>query len=427
MARTLLAVAVVLFAAAPRSAEAHDVRGTAIFLDVGQEVVELEIQIPWTQLALALRPSCEPGRSPCPALETGALEGYVRQHLSAKSRSGRAFGATVRAARRVHTDDGDAQVVHASLRAPDGEDARFIELRYDAVLQRVVTHNVYVFVRRDLRNAIFDGKPELAGLIHYQQTTLIIDRTGGSWWRGFRSVFQLGMRHIAEGTDHLLFLLMLLLPASLVVRKGRWSPTGSPRRSLRETVKIVSAFTVGHSLTLVAGAWGEIQLPARPIEVLIAISILVSAIHAVRPLFARREALVAGGFGLVHGLAFASVLAGFGFDGRTLAVGILGFNLGVEAMQLVVVSLTLPSLMVLSRSPHYRLVRRLGGALGLTAAAGWVVERSVGVVTPVSKAVAAVASRGSWVVVGLAALALVSLAVRSRQARAAQHRIAQAG
>src|SRR5580704_10928153 len=129
---------------------------------------------------------------------------------------------------------------------------------------------------------------------------------------GFASVFRLGMRHIAEGTDHLLFLLALLLPAPLMVVGSRWVGFAGVRRSLLRILKIVTAFTVGHSITLALAALGLVRVPSRPIEVLIAVSIFVSAAHALRPLFPGREAAIAAFFGLIHGLAFATTLAELG-------------------------------------------------------------------------------------------------------------------
>src|SRR5579862_5567273 len=155
---------------------------------------------------------------------------------------------------------------------------------------------------------------------------------------GFASLFRLGMRHIAEGTDHLLFLLALLLPAPLLVVGSRWSGFAGARQSLVRISKVVTAFTVGHSITLALAALGVVRVPARPIEVLIAFSILVSAIHAVRPLFPGREAIVAAFFGLIHGLAFATTLGELGLGRWERVVSILGFNLGIETMQLIVVA-----------------------------------------------------------------------------------------
>jgi hypothetical protein len=98
--------------------------------------------------------------------------------------------------------------------------------------------------------------------------------TARSWFDGFASIFHLGMRHIAEGTDHLLFLLTLLLPAPLVVFGSRWAGFGSVRHCPLQILKIVTAFTVGHFIPLALAALGLVRVPSPPIEVLIAVSIL---------------------------------------------------------------------------------------------------------------------------------------------------------
>ena len=105
----------------------------------------------------------------------------------------------------------------------------------------------------------------------------------------FSSLFALGVRHIAEGTDHLLFLLTLLLPAPLLFAGSRWGAPVGVRQSLRRILGIVTAFTIGHSLTLTFAALGAVRIPARPVEVLVAASIFVSAIHALRPIVPRQR------------------------------------------------------------------------------------------------------------------------------------------
>jgi hydrogenase/urease accessory protein HupE len=146
---------------------------------------------------------------------------------------------------------------------------------------------------------------------------------------GFGGAFRLGVRHIAQGTDHLLFLLALLLPAPLLACGSRWGRGASVRASLLQIVRIVTAFTLGHSLTLALAAIGLVHVPNRPIEVLIAASILVSAVNAMRPLFPGREAAIAAFFGLIHGLAFATALSDLVFDRSYQLASILGFNIGI--------------------------------------------------------------------------------------------------
>ncbi len=210
------------------------------------------------------------------------------------------------------------------------------------------------------------------------QVTISQDSTAVSQahsWSGFHAAFRLGVHHIAEGADHLLFLITLLLPAPLLAVAGRWSGRATVHRSLLHILGIVTAFTLGHSLTLALSAFGLVSLPSRPVEVLIAVSILVSAIHALRPLFPGREALIAAAFGVVHGLAFASALNALGVTGWYRLVSLLGFNLGIEAMQLLVVALTLPPLILLSRTTFYPAFRIAGAICASTAASVWIIQR----------------------------------------------------
>ncbi len=192
---------------------------------------------------------------------------------------------------------------------------------------------------------------------------------------GFASIFRLGMRHIAEGSDHLLFLLALLLPAPLIALRSRWAGLDGVRPSLLRILKVVTAFTLGHSLTLALAALGVVRVPARPVEVLIAVSVFVSAVHALRPLFPGREARLAAFFGLIHGLAFATTLADLGLVRWQRVWSILAFNLGIETMQLIAVAAVMPALLLLSRTPTYSFLR-IGGALfaGFTSLA-WITER----------------------------------------------------
>jgi hypothetical protein len=223
---------------------------------------------------------------------------------------------------------------------------------------------------------------------------------------GFASIFRLGMRHIAGGTDHLLFLLALLLPAPLLALGSRWVGFAGARRSLLQILKVVTAFTIGHSITLALAALGLVRVSTHPIEVLIAISILVSAIHALRPLFPGREALIAAFFGLIHGLAFAATLEELGLGRWERVAGILAFNLGIETMQLIAVAAIMPSLVLLSRLRSYSVIR-IGGALFAgVASVGWIVERLLHVDYSVDVLVDALAHHAVWIAGGLFLISL---------------------
>jgi hypothetical protein len=223
---------------------------------------------------------------------------------------------------------------------------------------------------------------------------------------GFASIFRLGMRHIAEGTDHLLFLLALLLPAPLLALGSRWVGFAGARRSLLQILKVVTAFTIGHSITLALAALGLVRVSTHPIEVLIAISILVSAIHALRPLFPGREALLAAFFGLIHGLAFAATLQELGLGRWERVAGILAFNLGIETMQLIAVASIMPSLVLLSRLRSYSVIRVGGALFAGTASVGWIVERLLHVNYSVDLLVDSLGNHAVWIAGGLFLISL---------------------
>jgi HupE / UreJ protein len=251
----------------------------------------------------------------------------------------------------------------------------------------------------------------------YQLDFRQLDGTGTAWsnilaWLGgiqFSSLFRLGIRHIAEGTDHLMFLLVLLLPAPLVASQLRWgSPLGAPS-SLLSVLSIVTAFTVGHSITLSLAAFNAISIPSRSVEVLIAVSILMSAVHAARPIFPGKEAWIAAFFGLVHGMAFAATLDRLALERWERFAGILAFNLGIETMQMLVVIAILPSLMLMSSTRVYPILRIGGAVFAGVAAIGWLLERVFDVATPVNTIVNALAQHSLLIAVNFL---VVSLACR---------------
>ena len=186
-----------------------------------------------------------------------------------------------------------------------------------------------------------------------------------------------GVWHIWKGYDHILFLLSLLLPAVGVWVRRRWQPVPSFGLAFWDVLRIVTAFTVAHSITLSLAALGFVSLPSRLVESGIAASVVLAALNNVWPVFHGRRWMVAFTFGLLHGFGFASVLVDLGLPQGALALALLGFNLGVETGQLAIVAVFLPTAYLLRRSAFYRRVVLMGGSLVITALAlVWFVERA---------------------------------------------------
>jgi HupE / UreJ protein len=346
-----------LLAATP--AFAHLTPNSAIELDFRQGDVLAKITIPQSEIAYAL------GKRLLTVAE-------VQTHLRVAAPDGRAWTTTISSPRIDHSQGQPDLVTTATLIPPPGAPLRRLTLHYDAIIDQLSSHIVLVFARSDFAGGVLESKPAMIGALRQGAVDLPIDRGAGSGWRGFLAALALGMQHIATGADHLLFLFTLLLPAPLLAAGGRWRDATGARTTFRHLVSIITAFTIGHSVTLIGGAFFGWQLPAQPVEVGIAVSILISAIHAFRPVFPGKEAFIAGGFGLIHGLAFATVISNFTLEPLAKAQAILGFNLGIELVQVALAMLVVPLLLWLARRPVYQSVRMTGAVLAGIAAQYWI-------------------------------------------------------
>ncbi len=368
---------------------AHPSPNSLVFLDVSPSRVAMEVQLPVPELELAFGHSIS--NSPETLIERlgPQLQEYITAHIHAYVTKGHPWQVELTSlqmdnSKYTGTNIPYREVVaYLVLKPQPGESTRKFFLDYDVIMHRVVTHTALLSLRSDWENGTVENAEAEAGVIRRNladniTTPVEITLESGSWWKGFKSMFALGMQHIKEGTDHLLFLLVLLLPSMLLLRGSNWGKFGGVKYSVRRLLQIVTAFTVGHSITLLISAAGWIKLPSQPVEILIAFSILISAIHALYPLFPGKEMYVAAGFGLIHGLAFATILSNMKLGASTLALSILGFNLGIETMQLFIVLITVPWLILLSRTPLYKWVRITGALMAGIASLAWITERSLG-------------------------------------------------
>lgn len=212
-------------------------------------------------------------------------------------------------------------------------------------------------------------------------------------WRQFKSFVYDGMWHIWLGLDHMMFILSLLLPSVLVWRvtsasrysaRGQWQPVDRLWPAFIEIIKVVSAFTVSHSVTLTLAVLGIVDLPSRLVEAGIALSIIVAALNNLYPVIDKRVWLLAFGFGFIHGLGFASALAGLNLPAGAMAASLGGFNVGVEIGQEAVVIALMPMAFLLRRTRFYRLgVVRVGSAIIILISTCWLIERAFDVSIPV--------------------------------------------
>ena len=180
----------------------------------------------------------------------------------------------------------------------------------------------------------------------------------------FQEFLGLGVRHIGTGYDHLLFLLGLLLVGG----------------SIRSALKIITSFTLAHSITLALATLNVLNISPRIIEPLIAASIIYVGLENILRRGVENRWMLTFGFGLIHGCGFATALRdlGIGAHGTSISIPLLSFNLGVELGQLAIAAIVLPLIWKCRFSPVF--VRRgvpLGSALIVTAGSYWLLERTV--------------------------------------------------
>jgi hypothetical protein len=272
---------------------------------------------------------------------------------------------------RAHLVDQHSDGAYAVLRfdAPcAAAPQRTLEIGYSLFADLDPTHRGLVRVQH--------GAVTASGVLGPDRPRLEVALGEASRLRQFLDYAREGVWHIWIGIDHVLFLVSLLLPAVLVFGARGWGPAPRFAPVFWDVFRVVTAFTVAHSITLSVAALGLVELPSRLVESVIALSVVLAALNNLKPVVLARRWAVAFAFGLVHGFGFASVLADLGLPRDALLVSLVGFNLGVEAGQLAVVGLFLPGAFLARRRWAYRRLVFAGGSAAIAlVAAAWMVER----------------------------------------------------
>ena len=259
---------------------------------------------------------------------------------------------------------------------------------YSVLFDEDPSHRGFVLIETNWATGTFANEAGISLVFSPDSRRHSLDLTTTGRWRGFVAVVGLGIDHIWEGIDNILFLIALLLPAVMTREDGKWRPIDRFGPALLNVIKIVTAFTVAHSLTLSLAALGVIELPGRFVEVVIAASIAIAAADILIHIFRGRVWLVVLGFGLFHGFGFAGALSEMGVLGEHLWLPLLAFNLGVEIGQVVIVAVVFPILFLLRRLPAYvRFLMPAGAVFLILVSAAWVAERSLDIDIPMSELV----------------------------------------
>jgi hypothetical protein len=269
-----------------------------------------------------------------------------------------------------HSDGGYAVLV---LDTGVSGDAQVLGIKYRLLFDLDPTHRGLVVFN--------NASATRTGVLSPDRSAIEIDIAQASLWSTFLEFTWEGVWHIWIGFDHILFLVCLLLPAVLTLDRKEggerdWVPVDKFRPALISVLKIVTVFTIAHSITLWLAVMGYVTLPSQWVESAIAFSIIVTAANNLFPIFRFEGWTIAFVFGLIHGFGFANVLMDLGLSEMSLAISLFAFNFGVELGQIAIVAALFPLAFMFRKTRFYDLaILKLGSVLIAIIAFIWLIER----------------------------------------------------
>ncbi len=376
----LLAVLVVL--AFPGVAAAHNVAQSYVYLDIYDDTIEGRVEYPVPDLNEALGldlPNDAEGALVAAEGIREELVAYSQLHFALFDLEGRQWDVEFGEIETLDAIGGAFVVMNFSVAETFEEVPREFVARYDGIIHALPERDALLLIGTDWGSGTFNN--EASDLLRYtaDSTVQTVDLGASSFWSGLNGVIGLGIEHIRIGTDHILFIFALVLPSVLVfTRRIGWEPSPSFGSSLWRVLKIVTMFTLAHTITLTLGGLGIIEFPPALVETIIAVSIILAAVHNLRPTFFNREWIIAFVFGLFHGFGFAGLLSDLGLTQSRQFVSLLGFNLGIEIGQAFIILLIFPALFLARRTRIYLPAMYAGSVALIVVASAWAIDRATG-------------------------------------------------
>ncbi len=359
-------------------ARAHSLGQSYIFLQIYERALQGRFEITFADANRVLGGhGAEEITAENLALHIPRLQDYYRTHVAFASGSAayplRFSGFGVLKVKKL----ADYITLDFTLLQDAAEIPRKLDVDYRVMFAQDPRHRAFLVIEHFWKANLFHNERHFSLVFDVENTRQSLDLTHFSMFSGFLGVVKMGIKHIWIGIDHILFLVALILPSVMVRRREEWEPVENFKPALIYVIKIITLFTVAHSITLSLAALGVFELPPRLVESVIAISIAIAALDIIYPIFRNQIWLIVFGFGLFHGFGFASVLSHLGVLGEHMALSLFGFNLGVEIGQVVVICLVFPAFFLVRRMAFYRPVMlKTGAAVLILVAMFWFIERA---------------------------------------------------
>lgn len=378
VALAVLVAAVVGVFAGP--AAAHNGNEAYAYLDVTETSLGGRIDVPVPDLEEALGIDLETGSIDELIANVNAnrdaIVAYLDEHFDIGA-DGASWSIDFGAVEPLFEDVSTAVYVlfPFSVDVPVGEVPRILDVTFDPFLDEIPDRRPVALIRNDWGAGVVDADRSRIAVFDGGTRSQSIDLGDTGWWKNFRASIDLGLDHIKTGPDHILFVMVLVLP-SVAIFAGTWRPAPTFGRALWRVLKVITMFTVAHSITFTLAGLDILPLPSgRVTESIIALSIAVAALNNIRPLAPNKEWIISFSFGLFHGMGFASLVDGLDVDRSTQLVSLLGRNVGIEIGQSAVVILVFPALYLLRRTTYYRPFLVGSSAVLSFVSLGWMIER----------------------------------------------------
>jgi hypothetical protein len=385
MLRCAVIATLVVLAAA--ECHAHTLGQSYLYLQIYEDTVRGRFEIALSDVNRALKLTGTDDEITADNLDQqiGFLQDYYRRHVTI-SHDGRGLSIRFTGHDLLNTRGGFVLLpfdIGGLDRLPD-----VLRFHYTVLFEEDPGHRGFLLVEYNWATGTFANENRISRVFSPNAPTQDFNLTARDRLSGFLAVVHLGVEHIWMGFDHVMFLIALLLPAVLRRDAGGWQGIDRFGPALVNVVKIVTAFTLAHSLTLSLAALGHIRLPERLVEVAIAASIAIAAADILYPVFRGRVWVVVFAFGLFHGFGFAGALSEMGILDEHIGLSLLGFNLGVEIGQIAIVAVLFPLLFVLRQLWVYRAVALPAAAVFMImVSSAWVVQRAMGLHVPLTQLV----------------------------------------
>ncbi len=370
-----------LLVAFPGVASAHSGNQSYVYVDVTEGSLGGRVELPIADLRVALGLDLSGTDEQILAelqANSDRLIAYADEHFDigvGDEQWAMTFGAVELFYSDAPEVDDNYVILPFDVAVAGGSVPRQFDLRFDLFFDEIDGRDALLLIENDWQAGVIENGWESLTAFDDQSRTQTIDLGDTSVFKNFTSSVELGVNHIKTGPDHILFVLVLLLPSVLVFRSG-WQPTARFGSALWRVLKVVTMFTVAHSITFTLAGLGFLPLPSpRIVESIIALSIAAAALHNIRPIAPNREWLISFAFGLFHGMGFASLVSGLDVSRGTQLVSLLGRNVGIEIGQAVVVLLLFPALFLLRRTRAYQPLFVVISLVLTLVALLWMIER----------------------------------------------------